>query len=123
MIFDDHDIRDDWNASLSWKKKMEPTSWWHERIVAGLASYWVYQHLGNLSPQERGQGCYLAAGRPARGRGRARPERGAGQFHGTGRPGPDVVPMEPLPGFRWHAADGGVLPLRPEAGAGRPRPA
>lgn len=53
MIFDDHDIRDDWNASLSWKQKMEATPWWHERIVAGLASYWVYQHLGNLSPQER----------------------------------------------------------------------
>jgi PhoD-like phosphatase len=53
MIFDDHDIRDDWNTSLSWKRKMESTSWWHERIVAGLASYWVYQHLGNLSPEER----------------------------------------------------------------------
>lgn len=55
MIFDDHDIRDDWNASLSWKKEMEATSWWHERIVAGLSSYWVYQHLGNLSPQDRHQ--------------------------------------------------------------------
>ena len=55
MIFDDHDIRDDWNASLSWKKDMEATSWWHERIVAGLSSYWVYQHLGNLSPRERHQ--------------------------------------------------------------------
>ena len=55
MIFDDHDIRDDWNASQSWRKKMEATSWWHERIVAGLASYWVYQHLGNLSPQERAE--------------------------------------------------------------------
>ncbi|TFD54002.1 alkaline phosphatase family protein [Cryobacterium frigoriphilum] len=53
MIFDDHDIRDDWNASLSWKRQMETTSWWHGRIVAGLASYWVYQHLGNLSPVER----------------------------------------------------------------------
>jgi hypothetical protein len=55
MIFDDHDIRDDWNTSLSWKKELEATSWWHDRIVAGLASYWVYQHLGNLSPQERAQ--------------------------------------------------------------------
>jgi hypothetical protein len=53
MIFDDHDVRDDWNASLSWKRKMEATSWWHGRIVAGLTSYWVYQHLGNLSPAER----------------------------------------------------------------------
>ncbi|KAA0979378.1 alkaline phosphatase family protein [Paeniglutamicibacter gangotriensis] len=53
MIFDDHDIRDDWNSSLSWKQDMEQTSWWHERIVAGLGSYWIYQHLGNLSPDER----------------------------------------------------------------------
>jgi hypothetical protein len=55
MIFDDHDIRDDWNASLTWKREMAATPWWHERVVSGLASYWVYQHLGNLSPQERGQ--------------------------------------------------------------------
>jgi hypothetical protein len=55
MIFDDHDIRDDWNASLSWRRKMEATSWWHGRIVSGLTSYWVYQHLGNLSPEQRAQ--------------------------------------------------------------------
>jgi hypothetical protein len=48
-------VRDDWNASLDWKKQMEATSWWHGRIVAGLASYWVYQHLGNLSPAERAE--------------------------------------------------------------------
>ena len=53
MIFDDHDIRDDWNTSMEWRREMEATSWWHGRIVAGLASYWVYQHLGNLSPAER----------------------------------------------------------------------
>ena len=53
MIFDDHDIRDDWNTSHAWRQEMERTSWWHGRIVAGLSSYWVYQHLGNLSPQER----------------------------------------------------------------------
>lgn len=53
MIFDDHDIRDDWNASRSWQESMRKTSWWQERIVAGLGSYWVYQHLGNLSPKER----------------------------------------------------------------------
>ncbi|UEL28300.1 alkaline phosphatase D family protein [Pseudarthrobacter sp. L1SW] len=53
MIFDDHDIRDDWNASRTWQEAMRATTWWHGRIVAGLASYWVYQHLGNLSPRER----------------------------------------------------------------------
>lgn len=55
MIFDDHDVRDDWNTSAEWKQQMEATSWWHERIVAGLGSYWVYQHLGNLSPEERAE--------------------------------------------------------------------
>jgi hypothetical protein len=51
MIFDDHDVRDDWNTSESWRQDMAATSWWHERIVGGLASYWVYQHLGNLTPE------------------------------------------------------------------------
>jgi hypothetical protein len=55
MIFDDHDIRDDWNTSQAWKEAMEATDWWHGRVVAGLASYWVYQHLGNMTPQERAE--------------------------------------------------------------------
>ncbi len=53
MIFDDHDIRDDWNTSATWRQKMHDTDWWHDRILGGLASYWVYQHLGNLSPADR----------------------------------------------------------------------
>lgn len=52
MIFDDHDVVDDWNTSEAWQADMRATSWWHERIVSGLMSYWVYQHLGNLSPAE-----------------------------------------------------------------------
>ena len=55
MIFDDHDIRDDWNTSVDWRRKMESTSWWHDRVVSGLGSYWVHQHLGNLSPAERAE--------------------------------------------------------------------
>jgi phosphodiesterase/alkaline phosphatase D-like protein len=50
MIFDDHDVVDDWNTSAAWLADVRATPWWHERIVSGLASYWVYQHLGNLSP-------------------------------------------------------------------------
>lgn len=53
MIFDDHDVRDDWNTSARWRADMEATSWWHDRIVGALGSYWVHQHLGNLSPAER----------------------------------------------------------------------
>ncbi|MFI6866982.1 alkaline phosphatase D family protein [Nocardia sp. NPDC050406] len=52
MIFDDHDVRDDWNTSRVWREEMARKPWWRNRIRAGLASYWVYQHLGNLSPEE-----------------------------------------------------------------------
>jgi hypothetical protein len=52
MIFDDHDIRDDWNTSWSWRREIRATTWWQERIVSGLGSYWLHQHLGNLAPAE-----------------------------------------------------------------------
>ncbi len=52
MIFDDHDLRDDWNTSDAWQRKMRVLPWWQRRVTAGLASYWIYQHLGNLSPSE-----------------------------------------------------------------------
>ena len=55
MIFDDHDIRDDWNTSWSWQREIRTTTWWQERIVSGLGSYWLHQHLGNLSPAELAQ--------------------------------------------------------------------
>ncbi|UTT66465.1 alkaline phosphatase family protein [Janibacter sp. CX7] len=55
MIFDDHDIRDDWNTSWSWHQEINRTPWWHERLVAGLTSYWVHQHIGNLAPEELAQ--------------------------------------------------------------------
>ncbi|MFI7660816.1 alkaline phosphatase D family protein [Micromonospora parva] len=52
MIFDDHEIIDDWNTSAAWRAEVREQPWWQERIGSGLASYWVYQHLGNLSPDE-----------------------------------------------------------------------
>ena len=52
MIFDDHDISDDWNTSAAWVEHMRAMPWWEERITSGLASYWLYQHLGNLSPDD-----------------------------------------------------------------------
>ncbi|MCF2125422.1 alkaline phosphatase family protein [Strepomyces sp. STD 3.1] len=52
MIFDDHDVIDDWNTSAAWLADMRATDWWRERLMSGLMSYWVYQQLGNLSPDE-----------------------------------------------------------------------
>ena len=60
MIFDDHDIRDDWNTSRRWREEINQLPWWHDRIVGGLASYWVYQHLGNLSPVDRADNALWA---------------------------------------------------------------
>ncbi|POM26570.1 PhoD-like phosphatase [Actinomadura rubteroloni] len=64
-IFDDHDIRDDWNTSLAWRRQMAELPWWRDRIVGGIGSYWVYQHLGNLAPDERAADPVLAAVRDA----------------------------------------------------------
>jgi len=52
MIFDDHDVHDDWNTSKTWVTDIRGQGWWDERICGGLMSYWLYQHLGNLSPRE-----------------------------------------------------------------------
>ena len=53
MIFDDHDVHDDWNTSRDWVRDIRGHGWWDERIVGGFMAYWVYQHLGNLSPEDR----------------------------------------------------------------------
>jgi hypothetical protein len=61
MIFDDHDMIDDWNISDSWVREIRQQSWWDDHVVGGLATYWIYQHLGNLSPAEiRAQGILAA---------------------------------------------------------------
>jgi hypothetical protein len=52
MIFDDHEVGDDWNISAAWVEEMRQQPWWNDQIVGGYASYWIYQHLGNLSPEE-----------------------------------------------------------------------
>ncbi|HQV56908.1 MAG TPA: alkaline phosphatase D family protein [Ilumatobacteraceae bacterium] len=51
MIFDDHDMIDDWNISNTWVQDIRGQKWWPEHVIGGLVSYWIYQHLGNLSPE------------------------------------------------------------------------
>ena len=52
MVIDDHDMSDDWNISRSWVQEMEQKEWWQIRLIAGFSTYWLYQHLGNLSPAD-----------------------------------------------------------------------
>ncbi len=60
MIFDDHDMIDDWNISRAWVDDIRAEPWWREHIVGGLVSYWIYQHLGNLDPDRIEQEGLLA---------------------------------------------------------------
>ena len=50
MLWDDHDMSDDWNISESWVAEMRDRAWWHRRAIGCITSYWIYQHIGNLSP-------------------------------------------------------------------------
>jgi hypothetical protein len=50
MIFDDHDVIDDWNTSIDWLHEIRATDWWDRRIAGGFMSYILYQHWGNLAP-------------------------------------------------------------------------
>jgi hypothetical protein len=52
MIFDDHDVHDDWNTSATWRREFRARSWWQPRVVGAYTGYWIYQHLGNLSPAD-----------------------------------------------------------------------
>jgi hypothetical protein len=52
MIFDDHDVHDDWNTSATWVRRMRGTAWWDERVVSAFMSYWVHQHIGNIAPAD-----------------------------------------------------------------------
>src|SRR5208283_1704245 len=39
MIFDDHDVHDDWNSSEEWIAKMRAQPWSQERIISALWSF------------------------------------------------------------------------------------
>ncbi len=51
MIFDDHEMIDDWNISDEWVRDIRAKPWWEDHVIGGLMTYWLYQHLGNLSPE------------------------------------------------------------------------
>jgi len=50
MIFDDHDITDDWNISLKWKEKVDKSKLGSHIIGNALSAYWAFQGWGN-SPE------------------------------------------------------------------------
>ncbi|HEU4656019.1 MAG TPA: alkaline phosphatase D family protein [Capillimicrobium sp.] len=82
MIFDDHDVHDDWNTSEAWLHEIRRQPWWEARIEGALMSYWCYQHLGNLSPDDLARDDVFARVREA-GDGSAVLRDFAGRAHRT----------------------------------------
>ena len=93
MIFDDHDVHDDWNTSIAWLRGDA-----RQAVVGGadrggaLSSYWVYQHIGNLAPG-RARASSTCSGRCAT----AMTPASCCAVRARGRPRQQRQPLELLP--------------------------
>jgi hypothetical protein len=47
MIFDDHDVTDDWNFCLSWISDMQASDVGHRIVGNALYAFWLFQGWGN----------------------------------------------------------------------------
>jgi hypothetical protein len=65
MVFDDHEIHAEWRISQGWLDEMNAEPWFDRHIRAGLMAYWVFQHIGNLSPETLAEGGLLAEAQAA----------------------------------------------------------
>lgn len=47
MIFDDHDVTDDWNCDEVWRNRVEKSVMGKRMVSNALAAYWAFQGWGN----------------------------------------------------------------------------
>ena len=117
MIFDDHDVLDDWNTSDAWVARSAAQPWWRERIIGALVLLLDLpahrqplprgpRRDDEIYPQVPRRPTRRACLREFAVRGRPRAERRAAGA--SARPGP-------------HAARRGRLARRARAGARPPR--
>jgi hypothetical protein len=56
LMFDDHELTDDWNFDVSWVRMLhnekDDFRMWPKTLTDGLAAYWVYQGWGNKAPSQ-----------------------------------------------------------------------
>src|SRR5262249_5753611 len=64
MIFDDHDVTDDWNMSLDFVNRVYSDSLGRRIVQNALVAYALCQHWGNVPEQFQND----ASGKPAAGR-------------------------------------------------------
>ncbi len=61
MIFDDHDVTDDWNLSVRWRTEVYKTELGRRVVANALMAYWLCQDYGN-DPDRYGDGVDVALG-------------------------------------------------------------
>ena len=115
MLWDDHDMSDDWNISALLAGGDARAPWWHRRAIGCIASYWIYQHLGNLSPQALDEDELYRAGA----RQRRTPTRSCFEWAERIDPTEAGDPLELLPRLRRDAGDLRRLAGGPGARGGR----
>lgn len=47
MIFDDHDVTDDWNLTADWRARVQASPAGRRIVANALAAYWAFQGWGN----------------------------------------------------------------------------
>jgi hypothetical protein len=47
MVFDDHDVTDDWNITAEWRRRVEQSPTGRRVVANALAAYWAFQGWGN----------------------------------------------------------------------------
>ncbi|GAA62094.1 hypothetical protein P20652_3987 [Pseudoalteromonas sp. BSi20652] len=55
MIFDDHDVTDDWNLTAGWEQAINDNPSSKRIINNGLISYWLFQGMGNDALNKTGE--------------------------------------------------------------------
>jgi hypothetical protein len=54
MIFDDHDVTDDWNITREWHENVKTSKCGKQIVANALAAYWAFQGWGNDPSQYNG---------------------------------------------------------------------
>ena len=102
MIFDDHDVTDDWNITRAWRDRVHTAPLGRSVLIASLVSYALFQDWGNDPKRYEG------------GPWRALLDQAIGYFPPAEERGPPVAVVEEL---------GRMLALnQPDPGAGAPAP-
>ena len=117
MIFDDHDVHDDWNISEAWVAEMRAKPWWEERIVGASCRTGSTSTSATSRPSASTTTTMLDAVRAAPTTAR----RLAARVRPARRPRDRGQPLELLPRLRRRAARRPRLPRGPRARRGPPR--